>query len=194
MKKRTCLLLLACLLASGVSAQLPHLIFHAELAGAEQIPAVSTDARGLITLIYSPDRSKVTVTGLLVGMEGTVNSITLHIGKTGEVGAALVDLMPVLYGPRLYGEVEVPPALLQNLLPDRVYANVRTTAHPGGEIRGQFICETDLDYRRGIIHIQIAVSVEVEAGSGRCGAIEADGEVLFDIAHRSEGVQVPVAV
>ncbi|MEQ1745371.1 MAG: CHRD domain-containing protein [Saprospiraceae bacterium] len=147
MKKTIYPLLLACLLVSGVYAQLPHLVFHAELVGAEQIPAVSTDARGLITLIYSPDRSKVTVTGLLVGMQGAVNSITLHIGKTGEVGAAIVDLMPVLHGPRLYGEVDVPPALLQNLLPDCAYASVGTTAHPGGEIRGQFICETDLDYR-----------------------------------------------
>ncbi|MBL7798554.1 MAG: CHRD domain-containing protein [Saprospiraceae bacterium] len=147
MKKTIYPLLLACVLAGGVSAQLPHLVFHAELVGAEQIPAVSTNARGLITLIYSPDRSKVTVTGLLVGMEGAVNSIALHIGKTGEVGAVLVDLMPVLHGPRLYGEVDVPPALLQNLLPDRAYASVGTSAHPGGEIRGQFICETDLDYR-----------------------------------------------
>ncbi len=147
MKKTICFLLLSCFLAGGISAQTPQLIFHAELVGAEQIPAVSTDARGLITLIYTPDRSKVTVTGLLVGMEGTVNSITLHIGKTGEIGTAIVDLLPVLHGPRLYGEVEVPPALLQNLLPDRAYASVSTTTHPGGEIRGQFICETDLDYR-----------------------------------------------
>lgn len=147
MKKTIYLLWLASVLASGVSAQLPHLVFHAELVGSEQIPAVSTDARGLITLLYSPDRSKVTVAGLLTGLEGAVNSIALHIGETGEVGAAIVDLLPVLNGPRLHGEVEVPPALLQNLLPDRVYASVSTTAHPGGAIRGQFICETDLDYR-----------------------------------------------
>jgi len=147
MKKTIYLLLLSCFLAGSTSAQLPHLVFHAELVGSEQIPAVSTDARGLITLIFSPDRSKVTATGLLVGMEGAVNSITLHIGKTGEAGAAIVDLMPVLHGPRLYGEIAVPPALLQNLLPDRAYASVGTTAHPGGEIRGQFICETDLEYR-----------------------------------------------
>ncbi|TNE52589.1 MAG: CHRD domain-containing protein [Bacteroidetes bacterium] len=146
MKKTILSFLLACFLAGGVSAQLTHLIFHAELVGSEQIPAVTTDARGLITLMYSPDRSKVTVTGLLVGMEGDVNGITLHLGKTGEVGAAIVDLMPVLHGPRLYGEVTVPPALLQNLLPDQAYASVSTTVHPGGEIRGQFICETDLEY------------------------------------------------
>ncbi|MBL7774630.1 MAG: CHRD domain-containing protein [Saprospiraceae bacterium] len=147
MKKTIYLLLFTHFCSSGLFAQIPHLIFHAELSGSEQIPAVSTDARGLITLMYSPDQSKVTVSGLLVGLEGDVTSIHLHIGKTGELGAAILDLLPVLHGPRLYGEVDVPPALLQNLLPDRAYASVGTTAYPDGEIRGQFICETDLDYR-----------------------------------------------
>ena len=53
----------ASLFVAPLWAQLPHLIFHAELNGAEQIPAVATNGKGLITLMYSPDRSKVTVTG-----------------------------------------------------------------------------------------------------------------------------------
>jgi hypothetical protein len=125
---------------------LPHLIFHAELSGSEQIPAVATAAKGLITIIYSPDRSKVTVTGLMVDLEGDITAVDLHIGKTGETGAFLVSLMPTVHGRRLQGEVEVPAALLHNLLPDRAYASVSTNANPGGEIRGQFICETDLDF------------------------------------------------
>ena len=146
MTKSIYALLLSCFLASGAFAQLPHLVFHAELVGSEQIPSVDTDARGLITLMYSPDRTKVTVTGLLVGLEGDVDYLTLYIGKAGEVGSPILDLTAVLNGPRLQGEVDVPPALLQNLLPDRVYASLGTTAHPDGEIRGQFICETDLEY------------------------------------------------
>lgn len=133
--------------APTVSAQLPHLIFHAELKGAEQIPSVNTPARGLITIMYSPDRTKVSVTGLFVDMEGDITDVSLHIGSTGETGDLIVDLTPLLNFRRLYGEVEVPATLLQNLLPDRVYATVSTNANPGGEIRGQFICETDLDYR-----------------------------------------------
>lgn len=146
--KHFLLLCLALFLAAPeLSAQLPHLIFHAELKGEEQIPAVSTPARGLVTIMYSPDRTKVSVTGLFVDMEGDITDVSLHIGKTGETGDLIVSLMPVLNFRRLYGEVEVPASLLQNLLPDRVYVTVSTNANPGGEIRGQFICETDLDYR-----------------------------------------------
>jgi CHRD domain len=133
--------------SAAVMAQLPHLVFHAELNGAEQIPSVSTVGRGLITLIYSPDRSKVKVSGLMVDVQDNITAASLHIGKTGETGALLLDLMPVLQGRRLDGEISVPAALLQNLLPDRVYASVSTLAHPSGEIRGQFICETDLDFK-----------------------------------------------
>ncbi|MEN9415968.1 MAG: hypothetical protein RLZ62_2272 [Bacteroidota bacterium] len=147
MKHLLLLLFTSFIVAPEISAQLPQLIFHAELKGEEQIPAVSTAARGLITIMYSPDRTKVSVTGLFVDMEGDITDVSLHIGKTGETGSQIVDLMPLLNFRRLYGEIEVPAALLQNLLPDRVYATVSTNANPGGEIRGQFICETDLDYR-----------------------------------------------
>lgn len=148
---RTVHYLLITLFAAGLftgplKAQLPHLIFHAELNGQEQIPAVNTDGRGLITIMYSPDRAKVTVTGLMVDIQGDITAVDLHIGKTGEEGAFLVSLMPTVHGKRLYGVVDVPLALLQNLLPDRAYATVSTTAHPTGEIRGQFICETDLEF------------------------------------------------
>ena len=132
--------------AAPLKAQLPHLIFHAELNGAEQIPAVTTNGKGLITFMYNPDRSKITVTGLLVDIQGDVTEVGLYIGKTGQVGALMVSLMSTIDGKRLYGEVAVPEALLQNLLPDRAYVSVSTTAHPSGELRGQFICETDLDY------------------------------------------------
>ena len=133
--------------SSALIAQLPHLVFHAELNGDEQIPAVATVGKGLITLIYSPDRSKMTVAGLMVDIQDDITAVSLHIGKTGETGALLVDLMPTVNGRRLNGEVSIPVELLQNLLPDRVYATVSTVAHPSGEIRGQFICETDLDFK-----------------------------------------------
>jgi hypothetical protein len=151
--------------AVTLKAQLPHLIFHAELNGSEQIPAVTTAGRGLITLLYSPDRTKVTVSGLLVDLDGDVTALTLHIGKTGEVGAELLDLMPVVHGRELFGEVDVPQALLQNLLPDRAYASVSTTVHPDGALRGQFICETDLDFR-GILTGGEAVPANSSVGIG----------------------------
>ncbi len=140
------LMLLVSLLAAPLKAQIPHLIFHAELSGSEAIPAVNTDGKALVTLLYTPDRTKVTVSGMLVRLEGTVTEAKIHIGKPGQTGAVLLDLMPLIDGRRIVGQLNAPPELLQNLLPDQTYAEIKTTAHPNGEIRGQFLCETDVDF------------------------------------------------
>jgi CHRD domain len=141
------MLLFASILAMPLKAQspLPHLVFHAELSGSEAIPAVNTDAKCLITLIFTADRKKVDVSGLLVGMDGPVTEATIHLGITGQTGPVLLDFLPIV-GRHIKGQLDVTPALLENLLINGVYADIRTTVHPNGEIRGQFTCETDLDY------------------------------------------------
>lgn len=139
-------LLLFAFLATPLQAQIPHLVFHAEMSGSEVLPSVNTDGKGLISFIFTPDRSKVTVSGMLVNLDGPVTSATIRLGITGETGAVLLDFFPLISGRHIRGDLDAPPALLQNLLLNGVYAEVRTSAHLNGEIRGQFVCETDLDY------------------------------------------------
>lgn len=146
MKKSLYTLLFILLSASGILGQLPHLIFHVELKSQELVPPGASPARGLITLMYSPDRSTVTVSGMVVDLQGDITGVQLHLGKTGENGPAVLDLTPLVHGRRLYGDTGVPPILLGNLLHNNVYAQVSSNANPGGEIRGTFICETDLDH------------------------------------------------
>lgn len=134
------------LFASPLKAQIPHLVFHAELSGSEAIPAVTTDGKALVTLLFTPDRKKVDVSGMFVRTEGTVTEAKIHLGITGETGPVLLDLFPLINGRHIRGQLDVPPILLQNLLVNAVYAEIKTTAHPNGEIRGQFLCETDIDY------------------------------------------------
>ncbi len=140
--------LFASLMAVPLQAQnpIPHLIFHVELSGSEAIPAVNTDAKGLITFIFTPDRSKVNVSGMLVKMDGAVKEAKIRLGITGQTGAVLLDFLPLINGRHVIGQLDATPELLRNLLINGVYADVRTTAHPNGEIRGQFVCETDLDF------------------------------------------------
>jgi hypothetical protein len=139
-------LLFFSLCAFPLQAQIPHLVFHAELSGSEAIPAVNTDGKALVTLLFTPDRKKVDVSGMFVRTEGTVTEAKIHLGITGETGPVLLDLFPLINGRHIRGQLDVPPILLQNLLVNGVYAEIKTTAHPNGEIRGQFVCETDLDY------------------------------------------------
>lgn len=154
-----------------VSAQnpIPHLIFHVELKGSEVIPAVNTDARALVTFIFTTDRSKVNVSGMLVGMDGPVTEATVRLGITGQTGAMLLDILPLIHGRHIKGTLDAPTNLLPNLLKDGVYAEFKTTAHPNGEIRGQFVCETDLDFG---IHMTGAMAQPPNNSPGRAfGAI-----------------------
>lgn len=132
---------------SALLAQFPHLIYHATLSGEQSVPAVTTDGRGLLTFLFNADRSKVAVSGLLTRLEGEVTGAALHLGKPGETGSELLDLMPITIGRRVQGELTVTPDLFRHLFNSRVYASVRTAAHPGGEMRGQVMAETDLEFR-----------------------------------------------
>jgi hypothetical protein len=145
------MLLLVSLFALPLQAQvalppLPHLVFHAELGGSEAIPAVNTDAKGLVTLLFTPDRKKADVSGMLVKLDGTVTEAKIRLGITGNVGPVIFDLTPYINDRHIIGQFDVPAGLLEQLLINGIYVEVRTTAHPTGEIRGQFVCETDLDF------------------------------------------------
>lgn len=148
---RTAITFLTLLLLAGLSivplkAQIPHLVFHAELGGNEMLPPVNTQAKGLVTLLFSPDRKTVDVSGMIVHLDGALTSAKIRLGVTGQSGPVLLDLLPLISGRHILGQLPVPPQLLQSLLVNGVYAEVSTAAHPNGEMRGQFVCETDLDY------------------------------------------------
>lgn len=127
-------------------AQTPQLLFHATLSGQESVPAVSTNGKGLITLLFNSDRSKAMVSGLLVNLEGGVTGAYLQFGKKGETGDTLLNLLPLILGRRVAGELDIPQGLLSKLLSGNIYANILTSAHPDGEIRAQMAGETDLEF------------------------------------------------
>lgn len=143
--------LLTVLLAGGLSvalqAQIPHLVFHAELGGDEMLPTVNTQGKALVTFLFTPDRKNVDVSGMVVRMDGAVTSAKIRLGKTGETGPEVFDLTPYINDRHIIGQIPAPTALLSNLLTNNVYVEIATTAHPAGEIRGQFTCEVDLDFR-----------------------------------------------
>ncbi|HAD12199.1 MAG TPA: hypothetical protein DCF33_07145 [Saprospirales bacterium] len=141
------LLVLLCGISLPLQAQIPHLVFHAELGGDEMIPSVNTPGKGLVTFLFTPDRQNVDVSGMLVKLNGTVTSAKIRRGITGQTGPEIFDLTPYINDRHIIGQVPVPDILLHNLLTNSVYVEVKTTAHPNGEIRGQFTCEVDLDYK-----------------------------------------------
>ena len=131
-----------------VQAQSPQLIYHTILSGDEAVPAVITPGKGLLTLVFNADRSKVRVSGMLVRLTGEVTGLSLQIGNKGEISNnTVLDLLPITTGRLVSGELDAPAELLPNLVAQRIYVSVRTTTHPKGEIRGQLTGETDLEYQ-----------------------------------------------
>lgn len=145
--------LIAALAAAAVSAcddagplvEFPT--FRAELSGANEVPAVQTDASGLATF---------TVRGTVVDFDITVTNVVnafaahIHSGSATENGPIVVTLFtadpPVTIQGGVLAEGQFGAgdvvgmtleALLEVMRTDGAYVNVHTTANPDGEARGQ---------------------------------------------------------
>lgn len=146
-------------------AQTPNLLFYALLSDDETVPAVSSpEADGIVNILFNADRTKMQISGLLTGLDGAVTAAGFYAGKKGENGPLLFDLLPLIDGRKIAGEVDLPAGLLAQLMPGQVYVNIQTSAHPSGELRGQFLGETDLNFK---MHLDAANLVPPAASPGR---------------------------
>jgi hypothetical protein len=106
-----------------------------DLAGSQEVPAVSTQAKGSGTVTIGDDGSvKGTVT--TSGVAGTAAHI--HMGAAGKNGPVIVPMMKSgdtgwTFGP----DAKLNADQMKAFKAGDLYVNVHSAAHPGGEIRGQ---------------------------------------------------------
>jgi len=110
------------------------------LTGDAEVPAVTTDAVGLIRITI--DRPKHLLCYELVASGIAVQAGHIHRAAPGSNGGVVVDLgaFGEPFGSTSAGCTTVDNwRLLRNLVntPGKFYVNLHTTAYPGGEIRGQ---------------------------------------------------------
>ena len=116
-----------------IRAQIGRVVFFATMQGAQETPPVTTTASGTGRFLFDPDTRTLSGSVATSNITGTV----AHV-HTGAVGVAGPVTIPMTGGPTW----TLPPTVLTDaqvadLLGGRMYANVHTTANPGGEIRGQ---------------------------------------------------------
>ena len=141
---------LAALAAALLLAAAPPALaqsFTAPLAGANEVPAVETDARGTAVAVIAADGVTVTVTGGFSGLESDYNTNIgshLHRGGPDENGPVFQPLTPDLSDDLRSGTWEAEdntytlrPSLVDSLRAGLVYVNVHSVDNPGGEVRGQ---------------------------------------------------------
>ena len=111
--------------------------FRATLTGAQEVPPVTTNATGTMTLVLNAAMNTMFYK-LEVFNISNVNGQHIHEGAPGVSGGVIFPLNGTLAaGTPLTGNFAVTPAQVDSFVANAYYANVHTDQNPGGEIRGQ---------------------------------------------------------
>ncbi len=117
-------------------------LFEACLTGADEVPAVTTNASGKAVIALDADGSKAFYR-LMVSDIQNVTAGHIHGAPVGVNGAPIFDFLSggvsLSPGNPVSGVVPMSPLVVLNLLAGNLYVNVHTPANPNGEIRGQIM-------------------------------------------------------
>jgi hypothetical protein len=130
--------------------------FRADLTGAEEVPAVTTEGSGEVTFQISEDETSITYQLSAEDMTSNILQAHIHLGPpgvNGDIVAFLFDARPngvpgdslevegVITAANLIGPLQGHPfsELIAAIRSGNAYANVHTTVNPGGEVRGQIV-------------------------------------------------------
>lgn len=131
------------LMALPSSAGLWYL--QATLTGSQEVPPVSTSASGVLFGSYDDVTKTINLAITISGLsQSDVTASHIHRAPVGVNGPVILSIGDgssyAVLGSQLIKVISgasFPAAEEANLLSGKTYFNVHTTAHPGGEIRGQ---------------------------------------------------------
>jgi hypothetical protein len=112
--------------------------FKADMNGANEVPAVSTNATGLATFDLSRNNISLTIHAIFKDLSSPVTGAHLHTGAPGISGPVVQSLDSGISGNTITITVD-PTAYLTDFIYGNVYINIHTQNNPNGEIRGQVV-------------------------------------------------------
>ena len=113
--------------------------YDALMEGANEVPAVTTNAKGLAIAWSNEALDTLQYAVLYTGLSAAATAAHFHIGKKGETGAnqGLFTAYQLAPSSAFVGRVPWSGDNLNRLLKDSIYVNIHTSLNGGGEIRGQ---------------------------------------------------------
>ncbi|MCB0696501.1 MAG: CHRD domain-containing protein [Chitinophagaceae bacterium] len=172
---RTCIRVSAIIIAIlfSVNTYADHLsgkfLFAARMNGAQEVPAVSTNALGLATFYLNDERDTLCFEMTATNLSGPITGIHIHEASMGANGSVVVNMMPYMMGNHLKGTLTgttLSSSFVEKLFAGQLYLNLHTSTNANGEIRGQILPEED----KGMV-VMINGSNEVPAVSNSANAI-----------------------
>ncbi len=110
--------------------------FMATISGANEVPVVNTDGKGLASVIYTSNTNVLEINVLATDLTGPITGIHFHKGATGTNGAVVENLTTKLVGNTIMVKLQA-GSYISDLRNGDLYINIHTAANPSGEIRGQ---------------------------------------------------------
>ena len=122
-----------CLGASSAMAE--EMKYMAMLTGAEEVPPVMTDGKGMVSATYDTSTKKLTWTTESSGLTGEATAAHFH--GPAKMGENAKPVVPVKLDMLAKGSAELTEAQAKDLSDGMWYFNIHTAKNPNGEIRGQ---------------------------------------------------------
>jgi hypothetical protein len=112
----------------------------ATLSGANQVPPVTTAGTGTANITLNPGHDELCYHVTVSSLSSPVIAAHIHMGPAGTNGPIVIPFAAPTTGTS-EGCVTISDTLMTELRsdPSGFYVNVHTTAHPGGEVRGQLV-------------------------------------------------------
>ena len=126
------------LLALPSVAMAETVTFKAEMLGTNESPANDSTARGLAEATFDTGTKELQYNVIYSGLSGPAMGAHIHGPADAGNNAGILVPFPHTESP-ITGSAKLNDQQAQELLDGRLYVNIHTKAHPGGEIRGQLI-------------------------------------------------------
>ena len=111
--------------------------FKADLTGAQEVPPVTTQAKGTAEITFDPAAKRLSWNVTYSGLSGPATAAHIHgPAEPGKTAPPYIPFQNAGVSP-ITGSATLTDAQVADLNAGRMYVNVHTAANPGGEIRGQ---------------------------------------------------------
>lgn len=128
----------AVLLLGATAATAEQILLKAELKGSNENPPNDSAAAGQAEATYDTETKGLTWKVEYSGLSGAAIGAHIHGPADSGANAGIVIPFPRTDSP-IEGSIQLTDSQAQELLAGRMYVNIHTEAHPGGEIRGNLL-------------------------------------------------------
>ncbi len=130
--------LIAALVLGAGFAQAETMTFNAKLTGADEVPANTTAGSGTVQATYDPASKTLNWKVSYSGLTGPATMAHIHGPADPGKNAGVLIAFPKADSP-IEGSAVLTDAQARDLQAGKLYVNVHTAEHKGGEVRGQLM-------------------------------------------------------